>query len=203
MSDQKLSRINYVLVDHENVSLSDADLLTSAAIRLIVFVGQGQKKISIDSAIAVQRLGTNAEYVQMSGTGPNSLDFHIAFYLGRLAEQNQTGFFHIVSKDKGFDPLIAHLKAQKLSAARSESISALPFARSRSITGAADRAMAFSEQLLKPKATKPSKRKTLTSAIAAFFSNALTDAEIEAVVASLESMNSLSFDGEKTRWSIV
>jgi hypothetical protein len=66
------------------------------------------------------------EYVQISGSGPNALDFHIAFYIGQFAAQDPTACFHIVSNDTGFDPLIEHLKSRKISAARTPSIDSIP-----------------------------------------------------------------------------
>ena len=62
----------------------------------------------------MQRLGENAEYVKMGGNGSNALDFHIAFYIGQLAERGPNAYFHIISKDSGFDPLIKHLKTRKV-----------------------------------------------------------------------------------------
>ena len=52
----------------------------------------------------------------------NALDFHIAFHVGQIAGTDPQGFFHIISKDKGYDPLLAHLKEAGIQGARSESI---------------------------------------------------------------------------------
>ena len=49
------------------------------------------------------------ELVRLTEPGKNALDFHIAYYLGQLALKEPDAFFHIVSKDTGFDPLIQHL----------------------------------------------------------------------------------------------
>ena len=45
-------RINYVLIDHENVQPTDLGLLDRADIRLWVFVGAGQAKLSSITADA-------------------------------------------------------------------------------------------------------------------------------------------------------
>ena len=55
-------------------------------------------------------------YVKISGTGPNALDFHIAFYIGQFAEKDPGANFYIVSQDAGFDPLLNHLKTLKFGA---------------------------------------------------------------------------------------
>jgi hypothetical protein len=63
-------------------------------------------KISLETARALQAFGPDVEYVQMDGNGTNALDFHIAYYIGRLAAEYPDAYFHIISKDTGFDPLI-------------------------------------------------------------------------------------------------
>jgi hypothetical protein len=70
-----------------------------------------------------QELGIQVEWIQINGSGKNALDFHITFVLGRLTQKDSEAFFHIISKDTGFDPLIAYLKSQKILCKRSEEIS--------------------------------------------------------------------------------
>ncbi len=96
----------------------------------MVFIGANQTKVPFEVAQAMQAMGSNAEYVKIAGNGSNALDFHIAFYIGQLAAADPTAFFHIISKDSGFDPLIAHLKIeQKIFAARENSITACRLCR--------------------------------------------------------------------------
>lgn len=118
--------IHYVLVDHENVQPTDIGLLDRADVRVFVFVGAQQGKLSSDLAIRMHNLGERARYVRASAVGANALDFHIAFYVGQLATRDARGFFHVISKDKGYDPLLAHLREQGISGARSEAIKAMP-----------------------------------------------------------------------------
>ncbi|MEX2579214.1 MAG: PIN domain-containing protein [Verrucomicrobiales bacterium] len=106
-------KTNYILIDFENVQPATLFRPPDFPIRIIVFVGEKQQKIPLDLASALQVLGTNAEYIRISGQGQNALDFHLAFWIGRLAERDSQSYFHIVSRDKGFDPLIAHLKTQR------------------------------------------------------------------------------------------
>ena len=56
-------------------------------------------------------------------------DFHIAYYIGRLAAETPDAFFHVISKDTGFDPLIKHLKTQKILCQRSKSIAEIPLVK--------------------------------------------------------------------------
>jgi hypothetical protein len=119
-------RINYVLIDHENVQPTDLKLLDREDVRLWVFVGAGQTKLSSELAIQMQAMRERAAYVRISGNGSNALDFHIAFYIGQLSRDDPRGFFHVISRDTGFDPLIAHLKTKKVLACRSAAIAEMP-----------------------------------------------------------------------------
>src|SRR5215216_5312389 len=115
-------KTNYVLIDYESVQPDDIAALQHEHVRVIVFVGPHQTKITFEKAAALQRMGANAEYVRLSGSGANALDFHIAFYLGQLTAKDSTASFHIISKDTGFDPLVKHLKEGKLRARRVQTI---------------------------------------------------------------------------------
>ncbi|MCL7715881.1 hypothetical protein K5L01_14650 [Stenotrophomonas sp. CPCC 101365] len=119
-------RINYVLIDHENVQLADLRLLDRTDVRVRVFVGAGQARLSSELAIQMQAMRERADYVRISGNGPNALDFHIAFYIGQLSREDARGCFHIISRDTGFDPLIKHLKERRVFACRSVSIAEMP-----------------------------------------------------------------------------
>jgi hypothetical protein len=76
----------------------------------MVFTGE-QQKVGIGLVEAVQALGERGRFVRISGNGRNALDFHIAFYLGKLAASAPSASFLIVSNDGGYDPLIKHLNA--------------------------------------------------------------------------------------------
>jgi hypothetical protein len=119
-------RTHYVLIDLENVKPASFELLNHDHFRVMVFVGSGQAKVPFEFADSLQHLGAKAEYMRIVGNGPNALDFHIAYYIGRLSKEDPNAHFHIISKDAGFDPLIAHLKIQKISAQRAKSIDDIP-----------------------------------------------------------------------------
>ena len=125
-------RTNHVLIDFENVHVKSLDLLDGEHYRVIVFLGPKNTKLPVELVIAMQKFGARGEYVMLESPGANALDFHIAFHLGRLATEDPSGFFHIISKDTGFDPLIQHLKARKVFSARSTSIEQMPCFRAGS-----------------------------------------------------------------------
>lgn len=121
------SRINHVLIDHENVQPSTLAQLDRADVRIWIFVGASQTKLSADLAMAAHRMGERVRYVRISGNGSNALDFHIAYYLGQLASQEPEAFFHILSKDTGFDPLLAHLRENGRKVYRVSDLQSLAF----------------------------------------------------------------------------
>lgn len=122
-------KTNYVLIDFENVQPASIAALDAEHFHVIVFCGANQTKVGLDLATVMQKMGSRAQYLQISGNGSNALDFHIAFYIGELASREPGAFFHIISKDTGFDPLIAHLKSRKILSARSKTIGDMPIFR--------------------------------------------------------------------------
>lgn len=117
---------NFILVDFENVQPEVLASVIQAKFGVIVFVGASQTKVPFEIAAALQQMGPDATYVKISGNGKNALDFHIAFWIGQLSARYPSAAFHIISKDNGFDPLIAHLKERGLSAHRRPNISEIP-----------------------------------------------------------------------------
>ncbi len=114
----------YVLIDYENVQPEAISALDQEYFKVIVFVGATQSKVTYEVAIAMQKLGNKAEYIKIAGNGPNALDFHIAFYIGRISAKEPDTYFHIVSKDTGFDPLIDVIsKVSNIPVLRSKDIS--------------------------------------------------------------------------------
>jgi len=99
----------YILLDFENVQPKTLDRLQPGSVRIKVFLGQHQNRLMLELVQALQPFGADAEYIAIQGSGPDAVDFHIAFYIGRLAAGDPGATFTIVSRDKGFDPLVRHL----------------------------------------------------------------------------------------------
>lgn len=182
-------RTNFILVDLENVQPESLETLNNEHFRVVVFVGANQTKLSFPLAEAIQRFGSRAEYVKISGSGHNALDFHIAFYIGQFAAEHANSFFHIISKDAGFDPLIQHLKTRKILAARVSSIREIPLVKATSSRTAEERTQLVMERLIAPKATRPRTLKTLCSSINSQFQKQLNEAEVKAIVDGLLKSN--------------
>lgn len=178
-------RTNFVLIDFESVQPESLDALAHEHFKVMVFVGANQAKVPYAVASALQRMGSKAEYVKITGNGPNALDFHIAFYIGQLAVAEPTAYFHIISKDTGFDPLIKHLKGRKIFAARSVDVSDIPLVKAANTKSLEERLQIVLSKLRQPKATKPRTIKTLSSTIASYFQKQVSEDEIAALIAGL------------------
>ena len=176
---------NYVLIDYENVQPKNFELLEEHPFEILVFVGSSQTKVSISLALEMQKLGSRAQYIQISGNGPNALDFHIAFYIGQLSEQNPNSFFHIISKDTGFDPLIRHLKRKKIRAMRESDLAEIPLLQISSSTGADEQVSAIVKNLIGRGQSRPRKVKTLSNTINSLFSEKLSEKEMNALFKKL------------------
>lgn len=182
-------RTNFVMIDFESVQPASIAAVEQDPYRVLVFVGATQAKLPFEVVSAIQRMGDRAQYVKLSGAGPNALDFHIAFYIGQLSAQDPTAFFHIISKDTGFDPLIRHLKTRHIFAARSASIEELrPQAKLSPKKSAQERARVMADSLRQPKSTKPRTEQTLARHISThFLKQKLTDQEVGAVISAMQS----------------
>ena len=107
-------KTNYILVDFENVQPKMLGQLSEHPFKVIVFIGANQLKVPFELVSELQQLGDDARYIKITGNGPNALDFHITYYLGELSAKDPEGYFHIVSKDTGFDRLIEHMRERNI-----------------------------------------------------------------------------------------
>ena len=165
-------------------------------VKVYLFVGERQKNLSIDLAAALQTLGDNAEYIRIEGSGKNALDFHVAFRIGRLSEQDPNAYFHIVSRDKGFDPLVKHLRKNQIFSQRVEMISDIQILSGSNNGTLPERVESIARSLKARGASRPRKRKTLKNTIAAFFTKTLSDADIDEIIISLQKKGYLIFNND-------
>lgn len=101
---------NHVLIDCENVQPELTSRLAPGFFKVWVFVGALQNKVEFDLVELLQAKGGDAKVIKMGGTGPNALDFRMAYHLGRLCLQEPGAYFHVIAKDKGLDPLLEQLR---------------------------------------------------------------------------------------------
>lgn len=193
---------NYVLIDYENVQPDAVEALVADHFHVLVFVGASQTKVTYEIASSLQKLGERASYIKIAGNGSNALDFHIAYYIGRLAEREPDAYFHIVSKDTGFDPLIQHLKSQKILSGRVKTIADLPVVKIAASRSLPDRVAAVVSNLALRKAANPRTLKTLSSTINALFQKSLAPSEVEGIIRELTKKGIISVTDGKVSYAI-
>jgi hypothetical protein len=195
-------RTNYVLIDYENVQPLALSRLDAEHFKIMVFVGSSQTKLAYETADALQKMGSKAEYIKISGNGPNALDFHIAYYIGQIAGLDPTAYFHIISKDTGFDLLIQHLKGRKVFAARSRDIGEIPFVKAANAKSPADRFGMVIENLQHRGTSRPRTVKTLLSTISAIFLKQISDDELSSLLDELQSKGYVTVADTKVSYSL-
>lgn len=193
---------NYVLIDFENVQPKNLEILKRHPFKIFVFVGANQTKLSYDLASAMQDFGENGRYIKISGNGKNSLDFHIAYYIGQLSLKDPEGCFHIISKDTGFDPLIEHLRAKKIRIYREKDLAEIPLLRISNATSSDEKIAAIVKNLAGRGQSRPRKTKTLANAINSLFTEKLDEKALEALIAKLKERKYISVNQGKVTYKL-
>lgn len=195
-------KTNFVLIDLENVQPKNLGLLIGGPFKIKVFLGANQSKIYLDMACALQQFGPDAEYIKIEGNGSNALDFHIAYYIGRFSLENPDAYFHVISNDAGFDPLIKHLKVQKIICNRYSSISNIPFLKKSNSNSLSEKIQTVLDNLSKRKASKPRTIKTLRGSIKALFSAQIADDELDGVIEQLTKHGTIKVSQGKLQYAL-
>ncbi len=193
---------NYVLIDFENVQPKNLSILAAHPFKVFVFIGANQSKVPRHVAIAMQALGDRAKYVEIDGSGPNALDFHIAYYIGELAAADPTGNFHIISKDKGFDPLIRHLKGKKIQVRRESDLAEIPNLRIPKKAKKDDMIDAIVKNLVGRGSSRPRKVKTLQNTINHLVAETLDDAKLAALVNEMQNRKLIVIDKGNIKYTL-
>jgi hypothetical protein len=113
-----------LLVDYENVPRIDLSVVDETY-KAIVFVGAGQNPPRAAMNRGTAHRFRRVDFQRIAGSGKNALDFHIAFHLGRVFETSPETICIVVSRDKGFDPLLLHLNNNGLQCRRIDNFAEL------------------------------------------------------------------------------
>lgn len=194
--------VNYVFIDFENVQPKNLEILKEHPFKVIVFVGSNQTKVPFDFAEAMQSMGDSAQYIRISGNGPNALDFHIAFYIGRFAEQDKKAYFHVISKDTGFDPLITHLREKKIRIRREKDLAEIPILRISNATDDDEKISAIVKNLAGRGQSKPRKITTLSNTISSLFTQKLTDSELDSIINEMKYKKYITVNQDRVSYKL-
>lgn len=169
-----------LLVDFENVQHVDLSKLDDS-FHIVIFVGASQKSIPIELVTKAQELGNRVEWQRMEGNGSNALDFFIACHLGRVLEKSQQLHCVILSRDRGFDPLLRHLNKVGLKCKRINSLLELhPKTATQQEEPNYQRVVELLGKL--EKKSRPRKRKTLSQHISSMFQKNIAQSEIDRII---------------------
>ncbi len=186
---------HYVFVDLENVPTVDLALIGDKPVHVTLVIGEKQKRFDLRLVRQIHQHAAKVTLIEVGASGHNALDMVLACHLGRAVVQHPGVQFLIVSKDKDFNPLIAHLRSETIDVSRHESFAALPFLSGGPAKNANDgRLEKLIEGLRNRTHGRPVRRKTLLSHIHAYFAKQLSDQELEGVLETLIQRHVIAID---------
>jgi len=190
-----------LLVDFENVQPTDLSQLKEQA-SVVIFVGANQRSVPMELVSSAQELGNRIQWHRIEGNGRNALDFHIACHLGRMLERSPKTRCTVLSKDKGFDPLLRFLKKEGMEVRRINSMLELD-PRETPVDPSGDPHYQRVLEVLgkSDKKNRPRRLRTLSQYIASIFQKKLEEEEINRIIDLLfvnklisESNNSITYE---------
>ncbi len=185
-----------ILIDYENIQDIDLKPLQGMDFLVKVFYGESQKFSGEFTNLALELGKERIEMIKISGNGKNALDFHIAYYIGKLVKEFEKPSFYIVTKDSGFIPLVRHLnEKEKVTCSRIKSITELEFKPAVNPDSKVKHEIVINK-LLKTRVPKPKRKKTLKNRIMDIFKNEIPDSEAEEIIQQLIDCNFISCDKE-------
>ncbi|WP_374563478.1 PIN domain-containing protein [Ideonella sp.] len=194
---------NYVLVDYENVQPDMASLLAADVFKVLVFVGAAQTKIGFELANLLATKNNGSKFIKISSNGRNALDFHIAYYIGRLSTQEPDAYFHVISADKGMDPLIDYLQHQGIHASRCVNVQDIAIVKTpAAATSEDERLSTIIEYLVRRGSQRPASLKTLQGSIAALFQPKLDESEASSLLQTLQQNGVFDVSGNRVTYCL-
>lgn len=116
----------HVFVDYENIKRLDPAVLDMEGATFTLLLGPQNRTLNVALVEQLMARAASVELVRLEEPGRNAVDFALTYYLGRKVAADPTAEFHLISKDTGYDPLIAHLRSRNVRLRRSEDFEGLP-----------------------------------------------------------------------------
>ena len=176
----RMIRTNYIFVDFENIQEHDLDRIAHKPIKVTLVLGRRHKNLPVQLVKLIQKYASQVALVETTLEGKNALDFVIACLIGAEAERDSQGYFHVLSRDTGFDALICHLKSREIRAARHVSFSEIPV-----LMNAAERVKLLTQFFTANAASRPKKRQALESQVQALFGRTLSSEDVQETIQKL------------------
>jgi hypothetical protein len=118
---------HFVFVDLENVPSIDLAPIAGRPVHVTLLLGKNQTRVALPLVEQIKAFSAQVDLVKVGASGHNALDLVLAAHLGRASAKDPDAEFVIVSKDKDFDPLVAHLNTMQVRVSRHPDFGALPF----------------------------------------------------------------------------
>lgn len=197
--------LNHVFVDGENVPDLDLSFIRGTGVHVTLLLGPRNTRLPVENVELLIAHAPSVHFIRLETPGKNALDFALAYYLGRAVHDTPGACFHIVSKDQGFAPLVAHLKARQIQIEQHADSSTLPFGRpiepeeavqpaARAKPKAKDQLEETIQYLRKRLGKNPKTRLKLISDLKAHHGKGTTDEQMEKLVDRLVKAKQVSFD---------
>jgi hypothetical protein len=208
------SPVHHVFVDFENVPAIDLDAISGQPVEVILLLGKSQKRLELQLVQQIHQAASQVRLIEMNASGKNALDFALAFHMGRaVAGCPASDFYHIISRDKDFDPLLFHLRHGGIQVIRHDSFSlpavlaagkpagvagGRPAVRPavRPVAAAADIVSIVANRLRKSAANRPKRKSTLLSLINAQFRGQIREGEAAGIVELLAGRGIITIDAK-------
>lgn len=188
--------MNYVFVDYENVHEIDHSVIGEKEVVFMLFVGASQRKLNVELVEKLLECSSTVKLIHLRMAGENALDFAIAYHVGRITASDPAGKIHIISRDRGFDPLLSHLSSNGIVAVRHTcfadlSLNLLPELQSDAPEDPFETVLS---DLEKHPLNRPKCREKFLNYLTARFRNRMGKAEIGSLVDKCQQRGVLSFD---------
>ncbi len=202
---------NHVFIDYENVTEMDLTLIGHPSFQFAFFLGPQQNRLPVSLVVRLLKHPELVKLVQIEKQGRDALDFTLACYIGKAVAAGSGCFYHVISKDTGYDPMIEHLQGEKIKIARHPDFSRLneiaAKAAENAKTRAAPPAMAANSPqsctvqrawaLLSQGKNRPKKQGGLVNQLAAYFALQPDSAEITTLITQLIKAGHVTIDPQK------
>ena len=210
--------INHVFVDFENVHHVDLAPIGTKAVSLTILIGAKQTKLDADLVVKLFEHAASVQLIRLTASDKNAVDFALTYYLGRAVLADPTAYFHIISKDTGYDPLIAHLQSRHVRVRRHNDFTTLTFAvppktapavpkppkpkvapaaPKAAAAGPADPMNLVLDRLRKHTTNRPKKKKTLLSHLKANLGKEASDADASQLLEKLIKAGRIEIDDKE------
>ena len=188
--------VHHIFVDFENVQEIDLGSIGEKSVEVTLLLGRMQKRLEVGLVKQLLQRPSGVRLIEMGASGKNALDLALAYHLGKAAAADPSGCFHIISRDRDFDPLIAHLKQANIKIWRHDTFSIQAILPEKRPAAAADKVEIVANRLRKSTTNRPKRKSTLLSHINAQFRGKLQDGEADKLVESLVDRRVISSDSK-------